>query len=59
MSMFANNGVGLELGFWLENKDQKNMKGTIKPSMANLDITQWCVYTLVRAFSITEVIYTF
>ena len=31
--------MGLGLGFGLENKDQKKIKGTTKPLMANLDIT--------------------
>ena len=51
--------MGLGLGFGLENKDQKKIKGTTKPLMANLDITSvpgsfvpppidcptYCVYT--------------
>ena len=32
--------MGLGLGFGLENKDQKEIKGTTKPLMANLDITR-------------------
>ena len=41
MSMFANNpllGGGVRVRVWI--KDQKQIKGTTKPLMANMDITQ-------------------
>ena len=41
--------MGLRFGFGLENKDQKKIKGTTKPLMANLDITV-CIWTLFIAF---------
>ena len=50
MSRFANNallGGGVRLGFGLENKDQKEIKGTTKPLMANLDITRATLYVFV------------
>ena len=43
MAMFANNallGGGIRVKVWIENKkDQKKLKDTPKPLMANLDIT--------------------
>ena len=55
-SMFANNallgGGVIGLGLRLENKEnQKKIKSTTKPLMANLDIARQCIFPSASLFT--------